>query len=291
MGSCHRLETMADVRFLRHLRDNNMQKTMLFKGKKMTKEEVLQESLARAKDKHDTLLARMHQLTKKSSSNKDRLQVKNARFQWIAECSRLLTLSSTHSKEAIRILRNVLQRETDSDDRHELEEMIRGMDAARTGVMQDKENFRQLLGGIKRMMETTLASKRTDKHVMEERKEQVDDEICSLKNFHQHKSDLLQQEEDELNRKVQEAAKIVAGQEAEARIAQENHQNEKLDALRELKYHGSEKLMFELFQKICQIDQDYVDKLKANNEDEKKTSTLCLASVKTYNNRTWQNIV
>mmetsp|Transcript_40373 Transcript_40373/g.127044 ORF Transcript_40373/g.127044 Transcript_40373/m.127044 type:complete len:629 (-) Transcript_40373:140-2026(-) len=262
--------SMADVRFLRHLRDNNMQKTMLFKGKKMTREEVLQESLAKAKDQHDTLLARMNQLTKRSSSNKDRLSEKNARFQWIAECGRLTNLSSALAKETDRIMANLVQKATSRDDQCELEEVRRGMEGIKTDALQDQQNYRQILGGVKHMIDAALHSKRSDRETLKGRKAQIEEEISSLRTFHLHKLELLQEEEEELTRRVQEAVRAVSAQEAEARVEQESLQNEQLDALRELRYQGSDKLMFELFQRICQIDQDYVDKLKGNNEEEKR---------------------
>jgi hypothetical protein len=75
---------MADVRFLRHLRDNNPNKITLMRGKKVTAADALQAKLAAAKDSQVSLLAKLTSLTDYGKTNRERTQKSEQTFQWIA---------------------------------------------------------------------------------------------------------------------------------------------------------------------------------------------------------------
>lgn len=83
---CHvRLsKAMADVRFLRHLRDNNPNKTTLLRGKKVTAADALQAKLAEAKDSQASLLSKLTTLKDYGKTNRERTQKSEQAFQWIA---------------------------------------------------------------------------------------------------------------------------------------------------------------------------------------------------------------
>lgn len=75
---------MADVRFLRHLRDNNPNKTTLLRGKKVTAADALQAKLAEAKDSQALLLSKLTTLKDYGKTNRERTQKSEQAFQWIA---------------------------------------------------------------------------------------------------------------------------------------------------------------------------------------------------------------
>ena len=124
------------------------------------------------------------------------------------------------------------------------------------------------------MIDAALHSKRSDRGTLKGRKAQIEEEISSLRTFHLHKLELLQEEEEELTRRVQEAVRAVSAQEAEARVEQESLQNEQLDALRELRYQGSDKLMFEVRGRVYRREE-VVRSPAAVPEDMSDRSGLC----------------
>jgi len=75
---------MADVRFLRHLRDNNPNKTTLLRGKKVTAADALQAKLAEAKDSQSSLLSKLSSLKDYGKNNRVRAARTEQTFQWIA---------------------------------------------------------------------------------------------------------------------------------------------------------------------------------------------------------------
>ena len=80
---------MADVRFLRHLRDNDPNKTTLLRGKKVTAAEALQAKLADAKESQSALLTKLNSLKDFGKVNRARTEKTEQTFQWIAEAKRL----------------------------------------------------------------------------------------------------------------------------------------------------------------------------------------------------------
>jgi len=75
---------MADVRFLRHLRDNNPSKTTLLRGKKVTAADALQVKLAEAKDSQSSLLSKLSSLTNYGKSTRARAAKSEQTFQWVS---------------------------------------------------------------------------------------------------------------------------------------------------------------------------------------------------------------
>jgi hypothetical protein len=82
---------MADVRFLRHLRD--AQRTTLVRGQKINKYEAVEARLEQAKAGGSTLLDRMQSLTSAGKANKTRQDDKDRRYQWLVEAQRLRDVS------------------------------------------------------------------------------------------------------------------------------------------------------------------------------------------------------
>ncbi len=82
---------MADVRFLRHLRDAN--RTTLVRGKKVNKHAAVEARLEAAKSGGSSLLETLENLTSKGKKNKSRHQDTEKKYTWLREAQRLRDMS------------------------------------------------------------------------------------------------------------------------------------------------------------------------------------------------------
>lgn len=82
---------MADVRFLRHLRDAS--RTTLVKGKKVNKHEALEARLQAAKSEGSYLSERIETLTSAGKATKSRQDGSERKYQWLSEARRLRDMS------------------------------------------------------------------------------------------------------------------------------------------------------------------------------------------------------
>lgn len=80
---------MADVRFLRHLRDTNPKKTTLVRGRRVTREDALEEKLAAAKQGESDILAKLTSLRGHGKTTKKKQENNEKRFRWITEAKKL----------------------------------------------------------------------------------------------------------------------------------------------------------------------------------------------------------
>jgi hypothetical protein len=82
---------MADVRFLRHLRDAN--RTTLVRGKKVNKHAAVEARLEAAKSGGSSLLDKLESLTSKGKKNKSRQEETERKYAWLREAQRLRDMS------------------------------------------------------------------------------------------------------------------------------------------------------------------------------------------------------
>jgi membrane-associated HD superfamily phosphohydrolase len=107
---------MADVRFLRHLRDNDPNKTTLLRGKKVTAAEALQAKLADAKESQSALLSKLNSLKDFGKGNRARTEKTEQTFQWIAEAKRLQEVADAEWSSMLTSFQALAEHTTASEE-------------------------------------------------------------------------------------------------------------------------------------------------------------------------------
>jgi hypothetical protein len=107
---------MADVRFLRHLRNTDPNKTTLLRGKKVTAADALQAKLAEAKDSQSSLLSTLSSLQGFGKDNRARAERSGQAFQWITEAKRLEGVAQAEWKEMLGTVKALAERTSASDE-------------------------------------------------------------------------------------------------------------------------------------------------------------------------------
>ena len=114
------MQRMADVRFLRHLRDNNPNKTTLLRGKKLSAEDALQARLAEAKEGNSVLLSKLNSLVDFGKRTRTRANKSEGVFQWVAEAKRLEQLVQAEWKAMQQTITEVAAGTEAADEAAEL---------------------------------------------------------------------------------------------------------------------------------------------------------------------------
>jgi hypothetical protein len=107
---------MADVRFLRHLRDNNPNKTTLLRGRKVTAADALQARLSAAKEGNSAVLSKLSSILDYGNSTRARAEKSEKAFQWVAEAKRLEDVAQAEWKEMLSTVEALARRKSATDE-------------------------------------------------------------------------------------------------------------------------------------------------------------------------------
>ena len=310
---------MADVRFLRHLRNTDPNKTTLLRGKKVTAADALQAKLAAAKDSQSSLLSTLSSLRGFGKDNRARAERSGQTFEWIAEAKRLEQVAQAEWKEMLASARTLAERTGAHDelavevdelccDAHQCQvqwtheqlclnaalSLVRELAAAAGacgGAGPSSRGARGRAGGP-RVWSAERAGKRAGGILRRASKgaggggvmevlpaEEGGDAprqhsgpsadlaeklrlVQGTRRQHELQLEGLLAEQADAQAAVDDTARYIADLLAQEREERQRAQDEQVRALANISWQGAPQIMEQLFEKVCEVDQNFVRELK-----------------------------
>lgn len=268
---------MADVRFLRHLRDTNPKKTTLVRGRRVTREDALEEKLAAAKQGESDILAKLTSLRGHGKTTKKKQENNEKRFRWITEAKKLNQTEVHLWNDALDTLTSLCQRIDDEDGVVSCDDIRREATEAEADRISQQHTLVATVSQLKdssRDNSTAAAGPVRQrgaaqlKHAVKRNRDQtfIQHKLGLIKNLRAQQGielERLEAEEAEHTSLVDFAARFISNLEAEDRQRQQQEQDERILAMGAVSIPGSDKVFQALYESICEIDDTYVTQLRA----------------------------